>query len=70
LDERIVAAENHYSKMSQLVDEKRDIVERERIKKETLERLREKRKLDYSRMVERMEQKETDEVLTLRFQVR
>jgi len=67
LNKELADSEKRRLAIAQHVSERHQAVEAERIRKETLERLKEERKKDYVRSAERMEQKEADELVGLRF---
>ena len=67
LDKALVDLEEQRLEIARRVSERHDMVEAERIKKETLEYLREDRRNTYVRTLERTEQKEADELIGLRF---
>lgn len=67
LTDRISMGSDRLLELAALVREKERAVEAERIKKETLESLREKRYAAYLKQCERAEQKASDEVVSLRW---
>lgn len=68
LDTELVEKQEQQAKSAQQVSERHGLVEAERIKKESLEHLRAERKKAYLQMLERAEQKASDELVGLRFQ--
>ena len=67
LNQELVNAEAKRLELAEHVSERRCAVEAERVKKETLAHLKDQKKQAHMRNVDRMEQKEADELVGLRF---
>jgi len=67
LDKELVDAEAKRLELAGHVSERQGVVKAERVKKETLAHLKDQKKQAHIRSVDRMEQKEADELVGLRF---
>lgn len=66
MDQTIIFERNKKTELEKILDEKREILKQKTIEKKSLERLREKQEREYTHEMLREEQKELDEIVSLK----